>query len=371
MPAIIRILFFLLLTHVFFVAQADEAVPEYAKNFSITEYPTFKLLTVRNAYRDASGEFKYALVPKDASLPEDLPKDVTLIRTPVERVALMETVYIGYLDAINRLESIHATATARYISHPKVVARIASGNVRKLQSGQELDIEQLLLLQPDAIFTTTLGKGAFQFSPEIERAGLPLVVTADYMERHPLARTEWIKFIAAFYHADAEATKLFDQIRSEYIRLKGMTESITDPPRVFCGAPYSGVWHVPGGGSYIAQLILDAGGDYGWSEDCSQGSIPLDTERVFLKAADADYWINPSHYRSLDELLSADSRFAKFQAVQRRQVFNNTKQEGPSGGNNIWEAGIMQPEVILADMIQIFHPARLPEREMVYHMPLR
>lgn len=370
MRASIRILFCLWLTQIPVSAQPDERAPEYAKNFSIIEYPTFKLLTVRNAYRDATGTFQYALVPKEAPLPAELPEDATLIRTPVERVALMETVYVGHLDAINRLESIHAAATANYISHPEVLARVTSGDIKKLQSGQKPDIEQLLLLQPDAIFTTTLGNGTFELSPQLERAGLPVVVTADYMEQHPLARTEWIKFIAAFYEAEGEAAELFDRIRSEYLQLKEMTEGIATRPSVFCGAPYSGVWHVPGGDSYIAQIILDAGGNYLWSDDRSQGGIPLDTERVFLKAADATYWINPSHYRSFAELFGADPRFAKFQAARDKLVFNNTKQVGPNGRNNIWEAGIMQPNVVLGDMIQIFHPELLPGREMVFHAPL-
>ena len=104
-----------------------------------------------------------------------------------------------------------------------------------------------------------------------------------------------------------------------------------------------------------------------WSDDQSLGGIPLDTERVFFRAADADHWINPSFYRSMDTLFAADSRFAKFAAAKQGKVFNNTRQVGPKGGNAIWESGIMQPDKVLADLIHIFHPELLPEHEFVFY----
>ena len=140
---------------------------------------------------------------------------------------------------------------------------------------------------------------------------------------------------------------------------------------MFCGAPYSGVWHVPGGGSFVAQWIHDAGGDYLWAADNSQGGIPLDTERVFLKAAEADIWLHPSFYRSMEEMFGADPRFAKFHAAQDGHVYNNTRQIGNNGGNNIWERGIVRPNEVLADLIQIFHPDLLAGHAFVYYENLQ
>lgn len=339
---------------------------DYAQNFSIADYPDYTLLTVGNAYRDSSRQFQYALVPKEATLPKAIPIDAKILRTPVENVALMETVYIGYLDAIKQLGSIRAAATANYISHPEVVARVESGDIQKIQSGQKLNIERLLLLQPDLIFTTSLGEGTFEHSPQLQRAGLSVVLTADYMERHPLARAEWIKFIAEFYEAEVAAETYFEAIKNAYLDLMNMTTVAEVKPTVFCGAPYSGVWHVPGGDSFFARFIENAGGSYRWAEDTTQGGIPLDTERVFLKAADADFWINPSHYRSLSELFGADPRFKKFKAAKKGSVYNNTRQVSKRGGNNVWERGIVHPEEILSDLIHIFHPDLLPEYELIY-----
>ena len=355
-------------------AHADEPLArevDYAKNFTIEEYANYKLLTVSNAYRNASSVYRYALVESGATLPDDLPRDAVVIRTPVQRVVIMETVYVGYLDALGQLDQICGAASASYINHPKVIQGVESGDIQSIQSGQKLDIERLLLLQPDLILTTNIGEGQMDVYPQLQRAGLPVVLTADYMEHHPLARTEWLKFLAAFFETEDRSNEIFNSIKAQYTGLLDKTKGIDERPSVFCGAPYSGSWHVPGGDSFIARAIQDAGAHYLWADDPSRGSLPLDTERVFLRAAEADYWIHPSHYRSLSELFNADPRFAKFGAAQISQVFNNTRQVSKNGGNNIWERGIVHPEEVLADLIKIFHPDLLPEHELIYYENLQ
>ena len=356
------------------VAHADGPLArelDYAKNFTIEEYANYKLLTVSNAYRDARSEYRYALIPRRATLPDDLPRDAVVIRTPVQRVVIMETVYVGYLDALGQLDQICGAASASYINHPKVIQRVESGDILSIQSGQKLNIERLLLLQPDLILTTNIGEGQMDVYPQLQRAGLPVVLTADYMEHHPLARTEWLKFLAAFFETEDRSNEIFNSIKTQYTGLLDITKGIDERPSVFCGAPYSGSWHVPGGDSFIARAIQDAGAHYLWADDPSRGSLPLDIERVFLRAAEADYWIHPSHYRSLSELFNADPRFAKFGAAQISQVFNNTRQVSKNGGNNIWERGIVHPEEVLADLIKIFHPDLLPEHELIYYENLQ
>ena len=366
--------FLLLLCIHVLVAHADEPLArevDYAKNFTIEEYANYKLLTVSNAYRNASSVYRYALVESGATLPDDLPRDAVVIRTPVQRVVIMETVYVGYLDALGQLDQICGAASASYINHPKVIHGVESGDIQHIQSGQKLNIERLLLLQPDLILTTNIGEGQMDVSPQLQRAGLPVVLTADYMEHHPLARTEWLKFLAAFFETEDRSDEIFNSIKTQYTGLLDKTKGIDERPSVFCGAPYSGSWHVPGGDSFIARAIQDAGAHYLWADDPSRGSLPLDTERVFLRAAEADYWIHPSHYRSLSELFNADPRFAKFGAAQISQVFNNTRQVSKNGGNNIWERGIVHPEEVLADLIKIFHPDLLPEHELIYYENLQ
>lgn len=346
------------------------SVPHYAKNFEISQFQTHRIATIRNVQRGSRATHQYALVPKGAPLPE-LPAGITVIRTPVTRVVVMETVYIGYLDALNQLDTIIGAATSDYISNGVIRARVADGSIQKVQIGAGLNIERMLLLQPDLILTSVTGDPAFDIPLKLARSGLPVVLTAGYMEQHPLARAEWIKFIAAFFDAGALAEQTFEPIATRYKSLHATVAEIEQRPTVFCGAPYSGAWHMAGGESYTAQAIRDAGGDYLWADVPGSGATPLDTERVFLKAAHADIWINPSFYRSLKELYGADQRFQKFRAGQTGHVFNNTKQRTASGGNSIWERGIVHPDEVLADLIKVFHPERMPDWEFIYYEQLK
>lgn len=342
----------------------------YAKNFEITEHGTHRILTIRNTHQKAEGTIQYALVPKGQALPP-LADNLTVIRTPVERVVVMETVYIGYLEALQKIDTIVGAGTIDFISNSDVQARIKAGKIKSVQIGQGLDIERMLLLQPDLILTSISGDPTFDVPAKLTRSGLPVVLSAGYMEAQPLARAEWIKFIAAFFEADDQAAELFNAMADRYEELKAKIPQTLERPTIFSGAPYSGAWYVAGGESYMARAIDDAGGDYLWADTPLQGAIALDTERVFLKAAQADIWLDPSHYRTRDELFAADQRFTKFHAAKIGSVFNNTKQVSANGGNAIWEQGIVHPDKVLADLIAIFHPELMPNHAFVFYEQLK
>ncbi len=349
---------------------AAQSPIRYAQNFEIEDFTTHQLVTVRNTFRNSEQVYRYALVPPDQHPPE-LADNIQVVHTPVARVVAMETVDIGYLDALGQLDVLVGVATADYISNPQVRQALNDGQIQAIQSGQALDVERLLQLQPDLILTSTIGDPAFDLPARLARTGLPALVSASYMEQHPLARAEWIKFVAAFIGQGERADEVFEQVEARYLELIQLTEGVETRPTVLCGAPYSGVWHVPGGQSYTAQHIKDAGGDYLWRENPQQGGVPLDIERVFLRAARADFWINPSGYRSMQALLSADGRFARFQPARAGTVYNSTRQVSPGGGNAIWESGIVHPEDVLADLIHIFHPELLPQHQLIYYEQLQ
>jgi len=353
--------------------QGSTVVPlKYANNFRIEKFPTHKIITVSNLWRGSGDSaFKYALVPKTSEIPKDLPSDAFIIRTPVERIAIMATVYLGHIQELDLHDRLIGASYLSHTNDPKVLLGVKEGRITPIQNGSALDVEALMLLKPDIILTSTTGTPAFDVHPQLIRANQPVVLTAGYMESHPLARSEWIKFIAAFVDKKSAANSAFEKIASKYESLAALTNSLPTSPTIFANAPYGGKWHQPGGTSYSAQAIADAGGDYLWASDSSPGGIPLDFERVFAKAAKADFWINPSSNRSLDELLKVDNRFSKFKAYKDNRVFNNTRRSNKQGGNDIWERGISHPEEVLADLISIFHPELLPNHEFVFYEQLK
>ena len=343
----------------------------YARNFSIEKFDTHKEITVRNTWVGTGDrEQVYALVPRNADLPK-FDSEVMVIRTPVKRLAILATVFLGPVKELDLYDSLVGISYLNYANDPRAHELVEMGQAKEIHSGTAMDVESLLVLQPDLILTSTTGNPTFDLHPQMARAGLPVVVTASYMEEHPLARAEWIKFVAAFYDKEDNAEQLFGGIAERYERLVSLASEVESHPTVFASAPYGGNWHMPGGKSYTATALRHAGSRYLWEDLDSRGSIPLDIEVILQRAAEADYWLNPSHFSTQQALLAQDERFVGFRAFREGRVYNCTLRVNEHGGNDIFERGVFNPDEVLADLIKIFHPELVPDHEFVFYEKLK
>jgi iron complex transport system substrate-binding protein len=197
-----------------------------------------------------------------------------------------------------------------------------------------------------------------------------VAINSEYMETTPLGRTEWIKFIAAFFDKEDEAERLFADTAIRYANLTAMTRDVAQKPKVFCGSNYRGTWHMPGGNSYVARFLRDAGAAYLWEEDRGTGSTPLNIEAVLSRARHADYWLNPGVHRSREEIAAEDERYSVFPAFRAGRVYSDNAKMDAAGGNDIWETGVAYPDIVLADLISIFHPEILQDHRRTWYWQL-
>ena len=51
-------------------------------------------------------------------------------------------------------------------------------------------------------------------------------------------------------------------------------------------------------------------------------------------------------------------------------VFNNTRRMNDAGGNDFYESAIVNPDILLRDLVRIFHPD-LVQNELVYYKQLK
>ena len=140
------------------------------------------------------------------------------------------------------------------------------------------------------------------------------------------------------------------------------------PTAVLPGAMYQGSWSMPTGG-YAARLIADAGGQYVYTQDTGNQSRPIDTEEAYRLAEMSDCWINVGSAASLKELAEIVPKFMDTRPVREGRVYNNNRRTNPSGGNDYWESGVIHPDLILQDLIRIFHP-ELTDAEPTYYRKL-
>ena len=128
---------------------------------------------------------------------------------------------------------------------------------------------------------------------------------------------------------------------------------------------------MPGGNSFIAHLIADAGGKYKWKDEPGTGSFSLSMEQVVDGLIDADVWLNPNNASSLQEVEHADERYKVFRPFKEQKVYNNNARLNAFGSSDYWESGTAWPDRVLADLVHILHPELLPNHKLYYYHQLQ
>jgi iron complex transport system substrate-binding protein len=330
-------------------------------------HSTYKVLTVLKPWRNAPSTFIYYLVQRGTPVPEEVGNAV-VIEIPVKRMASLATTHLPYLEALNDLESLVAVGNAEYVNTAGVTAGLNKGNIQSVGNGPDVNIEKLLDANPEVITTLALGNSGKDDYQILMQKGLKPVIFSDFMEESPLARAEWVKFMALFFNQEEQAERIFKDVEERYLKMKELTENVATRPTVLLGYEINGNWNVPGGRSYQAMYVNDAGGSYLWAEDTSSGRIPMSFEAVMEKGLDAEYWFDQSlKWKSASDFLGADSRYANFRALKENHVYNNNARLSAGGGNDYNGSGLVHPEKILADLISILHPEILPDHTLEYY----
>ena len=93
------------------------------------------------------------------------------------------------------------------------------------------------------------------------------------MEPTPLGRAEWIRFQALFFGKEESADSLFWQTVKAYEKIKALTQQVKERPSVVTEKKYGAVWYLPGGKSYMAHFLEDAGATVGKEKMCIRDSL--------------------------------------------------------------------------------------------------
>ena len=210
-------------------------------------------------------------------------------------------------------------------------------------------VEKVIEMSPDTILLSPYQDATYG---QITKLDIPIIECADYMEFTPLGRAEWIKFYGELLGRRAMADSIYRAVEKAYceIRQSCSRQSPSKRTKVLTEMVLSGVWNVPGGQSYMSQMIQDAGGLYPWADEPSTGSLNLDFNQVLAVAQDADVWLIKSFFiHSLADLKGAYSLNDQFKAFQRHQVYVCDTNE-----SHLFERFPFHPEVLLQEYADIF-----------------
>lgn len=342
-----------------------------ASSFSVQEQDQFTLVEVTRPWPGADSTMRYALVHRsvaeDDGIPGDIPDDATVIETPVQRVVTTSTTFVAGFDVLDSLDLIVGHDNPDFLYSEAARERRSEGEITAVGSGSGLDLETVVDLEPDLVMLNQYDESD-QTAGRIEDAGIPVLISGDWTEHSPLGRMEWLYLTGLLTGRTEAAREHIRDTADSYRELADRVEQERNRPTVLINGPFEGSWAVPEADAYSAQFIEDAGGEYPWDDVSGTGSLFLDIESVFDTAGDADIWINPGQWQSLSDI--EDERLVEFAPVTEGEVYNNNRRISPGGGIDYFESGQVRPDVILADLVSIFHPDLIPEHERVYYQEL-
>jgi iron complex transport system substrate-binding protein len=344
----------------------------YAERFTLEKKDGISILTIINPWQGAINVSQvYYLVKRGVKIPPGY-DTAHLIRTPVRRIIAMSTTYLSMISALGETDKIAGISGTNLLYDENLREAVNKGKITDVGYDENLNGELIIRLDPDLVMVYGIGGESSGYTGKLKDLGIKVMFNADYLENDPLGKAEWIKVFGALFSKEKEADELFSSIAAGYNSIKkAVSERTSARPTVLLGLPWKDTWYVSPGNSFISRLISDAGGDYIWKGTSSETSLPYGIENVWLKAMNARYWLNISTVHNPGEILTVDSRLGELPAFRNGNLYNNNNRVANNGGNDYWESGSMNPQIILKDISSILHPELFPDYTCYYFRKIR
>lgn len=343
-------------------AEGDTVRMKYSSLLQIVKHADYTVVTIRNPWDTLKVLHTYLLADREKPLPEHLPEG-TVVRTPLQKSVIYSSVHCSLWSELDELKGIGGVCGLEYIKLPQILEGCRNGSIVNVGNSMNPDIERIIDLRPDAILLSP-----FENSGGYGRVGklnIPIIECADYMETSALGRAEWMRLYGLLLGKEAQADSLFAGIEKEYLTLTQQVKSQNlKRPTVISEMKNSSAWYIPGGNSTMGRLYQDAGADYVFAYLSNNGSVPLAFETVFDRGGNADIWLikyNQPQDKTYSELERDYAPYARFKAFQDRKVYGCNTDHVP-----FYEESPFHPELLLKDLIKIFHPELLPDYDLKY-----
>ena len=342
--------------------KVDTAEQKQAQLLTMEQCRGYLKVDITDPWHEGKVLHTYLLVPRDSALPKALPKG-TVVRTPITNALVFSEVHTGLLRELGAFSSVKGVCDANYFTDAEVLAGVKSGAIADCGNSMMPTIEKVIAMHPDAILLSPFQDASYG---QIEKTSIPIIKCADYMEYSPLGRAEWMKFYGALIGKKAAADSLYAAVASRYRAIAQTAAKSSTRPSVITEMVISGIWAVPGGNSYMARIIADAGGSYPWADDASTGSLSLDFNQVLAKAQKADYWfVKWTGIHSLDVLKSHYALNASFEAFRQKKVWACDTEQ-----THFFVRIPFHPDLLLSEFAAVLHPDLFPQVQTQFYKHL-
>ena len=342
----------------------------YAQGLKISYFKDFTQVTLRDPWDTLKQRKNYILAARklleaQPKLRDSLAKLGILIATPAERAVIYTSVHAAMAEQLGMLDKVCGVCEPEYITSDEILRRVENQTIADLGQSTSPNVEKIISLNTDVIIASPFENSGYGAA---EKLGIPIIEAADYMEHHPLGRTEWVRFYGLVFGCRERADSLFRETCNRYNALKEACASVTERPTVILERKWGQTWAVPAAGSYVGCLHRDAGANYIFSEITGASSMHKSFEEVFERGCKADFWL--LKFSSKGNMSYADLKreyqpYSNFDAYKNHRIFGcNTLV------STYYDDITLHPDQILADLIHIYHPELVPDHKPRYYFPL-
>ncbi|MXW09471.1 MAG: ABC transporter substrate-binding protein [Gammaproteobacteria bacterium] len=348
----------------------------HADHFEVEYFEGFKVVRTRGevaAFQSNEDgepvEDVVVLVPRGQT--PDLPAHLSgayAVETPIRRFALNNDDILALVTELGVRDQLVGVG-GLFTYDDTVRARIGRGEIGQVQYSWHLppDIEVLLDRGPDVTFMAMDSPHNVPALGRTRDLGLVTAPAFVWAERDALARAEWIKFFAAFFDLETEATRIFDEVEARFLELESLASDATVRPSALWG------YHAGDGRWFMAVNNLEARllASAGVVNPLADLNAPVrragdefSHERLLLEGAEAEHWIIGDIHAA--ELPPAGF-LQEFAAWRDGRLYHNYARSNWDVNAYDWyESAVVRADLALADLVHIFHPQLLPDHELVY-----
>jgi iron complex transport system substrate-binding protein len=341
--------------------------PARAAGFEVSYHDSYKVVTVNQPYQGGK-PVSYVLVQCGTPAPK-LTGPLASAETvpiPVHRVDAESTTQLPDFALLGSVGVLVGVADTGMVNTPSVVARIKAGQITQFEATGTLNTEQVLATTPDLFLTQGVSNPDYA---QLQASGVKVVADADWLASTPLGRAQWIEFVSLFLNKEAQATQEYAKIAGAYDRLAALAATVRDRPTTLEGDQYQGTWYAAGGNSYVAAELRAAGADYVFAGDHSVGTLSLSMETILHQGLQAQFCVDADNgdYRTIQQAYTVDPRYRQLACFRDGNVWEYTKDTNAAGGNDYFEEGVVRPDLVLGDLIAIFHPSLEPHHKFTFY----
>jgi len=338
---------------------------KYAQKLLVENHLYHKEVYILNPLgSDTIATYIFAL--HNQPLSADIEQKGSVIRVPIKTVVCLSSTQVGALEVLDLREKLIGATNVNRFWDEGINRLIEEGKIREVGVGMKPDNELIVALSPDVLIKNDHSKNIEE--REMTQVGITTVFFNDWRENDLLARAEWLKIMGILFCRNMQADSLFNGIENRYKKVRELARTSTEIPDVFIAQDIKGTWFMPGSESYIPSMIGDAHARTKTIEGGVSTSLPCSFEKVYEEHRNDKYWLSlkGGMVATLKDFGAASEHYKNFEAFKSGNVYINNKRVKPQGGNDFWETGTYKPDIILKDLIKIFHPELFPGYETYY-----